>query len=1768
MSAKLVARRTVFKNMITKVVQFSNNVPVETTLREIDVKLGELEKQYAQAFEVHMQVMELTGDEAAAFEEVEIEAIQNMYERAKSNLLDVQAELMPAAAVQAPALQPQAVGGQRSEIKLPFIKIAAFNGDYNAWQSFRDLFQSAIGDRRDLNGAQKLHYLKSFLEGEAAQLVRSYALTDGNYRVAWQALNTRYNNKRLLVNAQFQRLFGQQAVQGGSASKLRQLLDTTAECVAALRDQELPTGEWDAVIVFIVVQRLDAESHKQWEISLTDNELPSFAELVEFMERRCRSLEAIGGSDGGRIVAARPAQRTASKALVNHTNATAFDACSVCNQAHCVANCRRFLSWGVAERRDAVQTRRLCYVCLRRGHISSNCTQATCSICNQRHHDLLHLGGGSGGGSNGGGGNGNGRSGGGRSCGGSSNDCSSGGGSGGGGSSSSGSDGRGSGRNVNGCGNSGSSHATGPVEQSTSSAAAVQTNFALTRNVQVLLSTAWVTINDSAERIRVLVDQGSHACLMRESCVQRLGLQRKRVSVPIRGIGGAQVGTATSIVSVRIKSCIDNTLAFDVNALVMRSLTDCLPCNRVAVANRPNFVGLQLADPTYYEPGDVDMVLGADIYGSLLLDGVIVGSTEVGRVRPTAQNTALGWILSGPISTSVGASGVQANIMSLHLDSEFDLRKFWEIDEVGEACRLTQSEIECEEHFVRTHQRDDSGRYVVRLPFTTAPDAALGESRTAALRRLRHVQRRLADQPDLRNQYDDFMAEYSALGHMQLAEQPAKGVAYYLPHHCVIKESSTTTRLRVVFDASCKTTSGRSLNDVQYVGPRLQSELAALVTRFRRHAVVLTADIAKMYRQIRVHDDDVDYQRILWFGDNDGDVREWQLRTVTYGMAASPYLAVRALQQLARDEQQSFPRAAQTVLTDFYVDDMITGCDTSKEAVALYRDICALLARGGMEIRKWASNCEQTLCAIPEDLRNSAQPLHLDADSSVKTLGLYWYPALDCFKFKVTPPTCGDRVTKRTILSIVARLFDPLGLLAPTIVVAKIIIQRLWTLGITWEDDVPEPVRSTWQDYHRTLVALESLRFDRWIGMREGAHLQLHGFADASETAYGGVVYARCELQDGSVRLSLLTAKTKVAPLKQVTLPRLELCAAALLSKLLKNVMVTFGLPNADYIMWSDSQVALSWMRKEPRCWKTFVANRVAAIQELTTTDKWRYVRSADNPADCLSRGVMPGDLAGHPLWMTGPKWLAAAASEWPVTPMWADTNIDERPAAATVLATPACEGALLLERFSSLTRLQIVTARLCRFAHNCRVQERSRTYGHVTAMEMRDALLRWIRIVQASEFGDEIDRCRKRVGLQKSSKLVSLNPFVDEYNVLRVGGRLRHAAIPADAAHPAILPRESPLTGLIIDYAHKALMHGGAQLMLAYIRQRYWILGAKGLLRQHVHRCVTCFRQRPRSNMQQMGDLPEARVTPARAFTRSGVDYAGPMAYKSRAGRGVRVEKGYVALFVCLSTKAVHVEFVSDLTTDTFLAAFRRFVARRGRCSELLSDNGTNFVGAKRKLMSICHSKQHHEDVARVLAVDGTIWRTIPPRSPHFGGLWEAGVKSVKHHLRRVVGSQLLTYEEFSTVLAQIEAVLNSRPLCPLSDDPDDLDALTPGHFLIGGAPTAVPDLDVAEVPTNRLSRWQLTSQIVQHFWRRWHQEYLSTLQQRYKWATVADNVKVGQLVLVKDELMPPTKWRMARVVQAQPGDDGRVRVVKLKTATGETTRAIARICVLPITT
>lgn len=385
------------------------------------------------------------------------------------------------------------------------------------------------------------------------------------------------------------------------------------------------------------------------------------------------------------------------------------------------------------------------------------------------------------------------------------------------------------------------------------------------------------------------------------------------------------------------------------------------------------------------------------------------------------------------------------------------------------------------------------------------------------------------------------------------------------------------------------------------------------------------------------------------------------------------------------------------------------------------------------------------------------------------------------------------------------------------------------------------------------------------------------------------------------------------------------------------------------------------------------------------------------------------------------------------------------------------------------------------------------------------------------------------------------------------------------DTKHQIILPSTSPIFALLVRSIHEENLHAAPQLLIGLLRLRYWITGARDLAKKIFHKCTICFRARPKRIEQFMAELPSARITASRPFSSTGIDYWGPI-FVQPTQRKASPRKAFVAVFVCFCTKAVHLELVADLSTAKFLQVLRRFVSRRGLCSDIYSDNGRNFVGAANELRQLLQNKEHHEQIAQECAHNNIRWHFNPPKASHFGGLWEAAIHSAQKHFIRALGTQTLPYDDMETLLSQIECCLNSRPLVPISDDPSDLEPLTPGHFLVGSALKAVPDADVTSIPFNRLKKWQQTQKLYQQIWERWHRDYLVTLQPRSKWCNPPVLLERNQLVVLLDENLPPMRWPMARIHDVHPGPDGVVRVVTVKTSTGLYTRPVTKICLLPI--
>ncbi|GFT01667.1 integrase catalytic domain-containing protein [Trichonephila clavipes] len=396
-------------------------------------------------------------------------------------------------------------------------------------------------------------------------------------------------------------------------------------------------------------------------------------------------------------------------------------------------------------------------------------------------------------------------------------------------------------------------------------------------------------------------------------------------------------------------------------------------------------------------------------------------------------------------------------------------------------------------------------------------------------------------------------------------------------------------------------------------------------------------------------------------------------------------------------------------------------------------------------------------------------------------------------------------------------------------------------------------------------------------------------------------------------------------------------------------------------------------------------------------------------------------------------------------------------------------------------------------------------------------------------------------------------------------GGRLKHSTLSEFQKHQMMLPKAHHLTDLIIEHYHKKSLHSGLQTTLYLIRQFYWIPSGQNRVRRILNKCITCFRIKTQTIYQMMGDLPRDRIVPSRPFEKVGLDYAGPIITKPNLKRSRVTLKSYIAIFICFSTKATHLEVVSDLTTEAFLACLRRFIARRSKPSVIWSDNATNFKGARNILNEwneICKSNR----IQLFSAEEGIEWNFIPPVSPHFGGLWEANIKSMKRILLKVAKSAIMNFEELTTLMAQIEAVLNSRPLSPLTSDPNDLNPLTPGHFLTNCAISSFPEPYTASDSLSYHSRWKLIQSLRDKFWNRWSTEYLTHLQTRAKWSVQNPNLMENQLVLLKDSNTKPLDWPMGRILEVFPGSDGLVRVVNVKTSTGILKRAITKVVPLPI--
>lgn len=1619
---------------------------------------------------------------------------------------------------------------------LPKISLFEFDGEIENWPTFYDTFVSLV-HKRNFEEVDKFHYLLSCVRGPALNLVKSLPITAANYSLVWKSLLEKYQDERALIGRYLNKLLNFTQLNKSNISNLTSFIETFDQSYKAIQALNVPNLE-DYLFCHIALRGLDNHTKQLFEQGRDQDILPTFGELMNFVQKQIKVLEHVFPTSSSHAITQKSFNNKSthknspkSALQVNRVNNNYKHKpqinkqyCFHCNLDHMIYRCEQFRKLPINDRIDRVNALKLCANCLKNNHDIKNCQSTmSCGVCMLRHHYLLHQD-----------------------------------------------------RHTSAAAVPSTSHSALAAHSVSDAAVGVHVPHSVNgfADYNVVLGTARAHIADASGQYldcRAVLDSGAQSSFITLSAAQRLGLRRKKCPFTVCGLGGKVIKTF-GIVPCTIKPRFADVPTFVVDMVVVDKVASEMPNVLFPESVIKTYGEYNLADPYFYKKSHIDVLFGNDLVSDLVRDKPLQINTKL----PNLINTVFGFVVSGKLYSNINNSK-NINLINLKLDEvslDKTLRSFWEIEEMP--CIPASSPLDqlAEDIFVREHTRDATGRYVV--PLLLRPGhAPLGESRAAAERRLRSTERRLARSPDLHRTYIEFMKEYEALDHMNIynGESSSK---YLIPHHSICRPSSTSTPVRVVFDGSAKTTANLSLNDILLTGPKLYRDITSIIINFRLFKYCFSSDICKMYRAILIRPSDRIYQHILFRESTEEPIKEYELKTVTYGLSCSPYLAIRTLLQLASDEGERFPSAARVIREGIYMDDVLWSCETFSQAVELQNQLIDLLKCGGFILKKWSSNCVDLLERVPSDYR--VDPIAFESDNSdfsIKILGLQWAPSCDEFNFFVNKT---DSVTtKRSVLKLLASIYDPVGFIAPCTFVAKCIMQDLWKLGVGWDEKLPLDVCDRWLTFIEELPRLSELHIERHAVLPSVTSCELVGFCDASSRGYAACIYIRSCDDQGAVKIRLLIAKSKVAPVKPVTIPRLELMSAVLLSNLMKFIKTTLTRIKLNKIIaLTDSTIVLSWLQTEAYKLKTFVSNRVAQIIDIIPPSNWYHISSENNLADIGSRGASPAQLiqVGQQ-WLEGSTWLYGDRENWPVSALTVKSNseipelkLNNNTFNLLVQSDESlveyCEN--IFNKFSSFSKLQRSFAWLLRFVHRVQRNVSVATQTTLNTCELKQSQDVLIRLIQRAYFGEEIKLLCK--GSTYIPSLRKLAPFIDDHGFLRVGGRLSNAELPYNRKHPLLLPKKSRFTKLLIEYFHKKYLHVGPRTLQHLLNQKFWILCARSVIRSILSKCMVCFKAKPPSIQPEMAALPPSRLLPNRVFEHVGVDLGGPFFIKQSLRRNAKVDKAYLCLFICFSTKAVHLEVVTSLSADCFLATLDRFVARRGLCTCLYSDCGTNFIAAGKHLTEI--QKTFKDSKFQTELIGGCAerqitWKFNPPSAPSMGGLWEAGIKSAKYHLVRAVGEKALTFEELSTVFCKIEAIMNSRPLSSLSSDPSEFDALTPGHFLIGRHLTAVPEYCIQELPTSHLSRWQYLQHCSQQFWRKWSSEYLNTLQQRAKWFTSPPNLKVGDLVLVKNDQTTSCNWPLARVVKIHPGKDGIVRCVTIRTQKSMVQRPVNKLSPLP---
>ena len=1630
------------------------------------------------------------------------------------------------------------------KVKLPKLELKRFSGKISEWQEFWDGYKSAVHEDPDLAKVDKFKYLRSYLEEPAKSVVTGFALTDADYDAAVDLLIKRFAKPGVIKRAHINELLSLPPVfKETSLARLRNLRDQIETHFRALEAQKVDKESYSSVLVPALMDKIPqstrynmirfGEDHMDWNL---DDLIEALDKELDVLEGHVPILKDNGGKQqqhqdfrSSPTTQPRPKGPSTATALFS-AGEKPKRRCPFCNEEHFAENCTNIVDG--SERKKLLFKSARCFNCLTPGHRSAQCrVKTSCKLCKGKgHHPAI-------------------------------------------------------------CAAATSSPQVKEAAPNPSAPPAQPSAPQLDPNANawvgntgsgasIALQTALANVDGKEGcNVRVLFDTGSHKTFITAKAVSRLGLRVvRKEKLGIKAFGRKEAEVEMREVVVLSLRSIHGGKQVKIEAFVVDNIAEISNINFEIVKETYSYLkDLHFSDcKSTNETLEVDCLIGSDFIWSFQEGEVRRG----GQKDPVAVKTSIGWVLSGPIKgktlndTSL-ACNVNLNLIdstslmtkSENLDLKVQVEKLWDLDSIG-----IRSDNEVHAAVIDNIFFTGS-RYSVGLPWKVA-HKPLPSNYVESLVRLKSQVKKLKQTPDILKKYDDVISQQVKDGIVEKvsALEPASKV-HYLPHRAVIRENAETTKLRVVYDASCKDRkTGVSLNSCLHVGPSLTPMIFDVLLRFRANQVTLVGDIAAAFLNIEIHPEDRDCLRFLWIDDinsPDPEIITLRFQRVVFGCNSSPFLLNAVLRHHIKKYEEKDPEFVRKLLGGFFVDDLVTGGGNVQETLSLYEKAKERMSAGGFSLRKWkTSNAE---LAKEIEKRESKGETEGKSDLSLnvsyaketlgvpseatkekgKVLGLNWNFRDDTLEIDLekVSKAVNENVqpTKRIILSTLASLFDPLGLVSPVGIMAKIIFQELCVEKVGWDDPLTSEKCLRWNEWLKDLGNVKTISLPRCMlecDQGEILSYQLHGFADASKKGYCAMVYLVCRTKQGTYT-RLLCAKSRVSPLKELTIPRLELMSARILVTMMDTVVRALQSEvKIDQVRyWLDSKTALFWIANNGE-WKQFVQHRVNEILQLSKKEEWGHVPGVENPADLGSRGVNASQISESKLWWEGPEWLVKEKDEWPNSCQLEDSEdvSGERKRMQVMMVISnekkGVSEVIDINRFSNLEKLLRVTAYARRFVENTKRRKEGKDLrtGKLSVEEIEKAEKVWIMDVQ--------------VKLQESHNFKKISEqlgIVSENDILICKGRLEHADLEFRAKFPIILPNNDTFTELVIYDCHRKVHHCKERATLAELRSKFWVTKGRQCVKRVIRNCFICKKLEGKAfNSPPTAMLPDFRVTESPPFSKVGVDFAGPLYYKDNKGE---MSKCYIALFTCCVTRAVHLELVENLLTSTFVNCLRRVCSRRGTPSVMVSDNAKTFKAT----LKLLNKFYNDNDVVNFLNSRRITWRFNLERAPWEGGIFERMVGTVKRCLRKVLGNAKLSFDELSTLLTEIECTVNSRPLTYQYNDLEE--ALTPSHLIFGRRLSPLSenincDIDIEDENPNQLTkRFLYLSRKLQHFWQRWRREYLVDLRESHKLKNnkQADIAK-GDVVLIQEDNQKRGQWKTGVVEELIAGKDGQVRGAKVR--------------------